>query len=246
MKKCTISLILFISILFSAAAQSADLSNELSSVFFEIDRFSRHKDTFVNTDSKIFNAAYSSALPAGCIYKIKALQNNREVIVQIEYHPGNLQTNTIYLSDDAYNFLKMEDSSLEQNTNVQLSFLGWWNEKAQSDFLNIQSLVVEPEDSCREIVRNGLDKYYIQLGAFQFYQNSFGQITNLLPYLQVRPNFYMRKTTSKTSGEDVFRVLAGPYSHDDAVRITAFINSFSKNSVMLKSSTEAIKGDKKK
>lgn len=245
MKKCTF-LILFISILFSVAAQSGDITNELSSVFFEIDKFSRHKDTFVNTDSKVFNAAYSSALPAGCIYKIKSLQNNREVIVQIEYHPGNLHNNTIYISDEAYNFLRIENSSLEENMNVQLSFLGWWNEKAQSDFLNIQSLIVEPEDSCREIVQNGLDKYYIQLGAFEFYQNSFGRITNLLPYLQVRPNFYMTKTKSKTSNEDVFRVLAGPYTHEDAVRITNFINSFSKDSVMLKSSTAAIKGDKKK
>ncbi|MEE1290422.1 MAG: hypothetical protein UHW86_05260 [Spirochaetota bacterium] len=244
MKKCIISLILLTSI-FAATAETADTLNELSSVVFEIDKFSRHKDTFANTDSKVFNAAYSSALPAGCIYKIKSSQNNREVIVQIEYHPGNLQSDTIYLSDDAYNFLKIEESSLEQ-TNVQLSFLGWWNEKAQSDFLNIQSLVVEPQDSRHEIVRNGMDKYYLQLGAFEFYQNSFSRITNLLPYLQVRPNFYMTKTPSKTTEEDVFRVLAGPYSHEDAVRIADFINSFSKDSVMLKSSTQAIKGDKKK
>ena len=56
----------------------------------------------------------------------------------------------------------------------------------------------------------------------------------------------MTKTKSKTSSEDVFRVLAGPYTHEDAVRITNFINSFSKDSVILKSSTAAIKGDKKK
>lgn len=246
MKKYTASLIFFISVLFAATAQTTDVPNELSSVLFKIDKTSRHKATFANTNSNVFNAAYSSTLPAGCIYKVKAQQNNREVIVQIEYHPGNLQTNTVYLSDDAYNFLTIEDSSLEHDMNVQLSFLGWWNEKAQSDFLNIQSLVVEPKDSCREIIQNGLDKYYIQLGAFQFYQNSFGRITSLLPYLQVRPNFYMTKTESQASGEDVFRVLAGPYSHDDAVRISGFINSFSKDSVMLKSSTDAIKGDKKK
>ena len=246
MKKCIISFILFISALFTSFAQSADVSNELSAIPFKIDRISKHKDTFVNTDSKVFNAAYSSALPAGCIYKIKSLQNFREVIVQIEFHPGKLQGDTVYLGDDAYNFLKNDESTLEKDMNVQLSFLGWWNEKAQSDFLNIQSLVVEPKDSCREIVQNGLDKYYIQLGAFQFYQNSFGHITNLLPYLQVRPNFYMTKTTSANTGEDVFRVLAGPYSHEDAVRISGFINSFSKEPVILKSSTDAIKGDKKK
>ncbi|MCH5150058.1 MAG: hypothetical protein J1G30_05255 [Spirochaetales bacterium] len=246
MKKHTASLIFFISALFAATAQSADIPNELSSVLFKIDKISRHQTAFANTKSNVFNAAYSSALPAGCIYKIKTQQNNREVIVQIEYHPKNLQNNTVYLSDDVYNFLTLEDSSFESDMNVQLSFVGWCNEKAQSDFLNIQSLVVEPKDSRREIIQNGLDKYYIQLGAFQFYQNSFGLITSLLPYLQVRPNFYITKTSAQTSCEDVFKVLAGPYSHDDAVRISGFINSFSKDSVMLKSSTDAIKGDKKK
>lgn len=245
MKKYIASLIFFISVLFAVSAQSANIPNELSSVLFKIDKTSRHKAVFT-TSSNVFNAAYSSALPVGCIYKIKAQQNNREVIVQIEHHPENLQNDTVYLSDDAYNFLTLEKSSLEQSMNVQLSFLGWCNERAQSDFLNIQSLVVEPKDSRREIIQNGLDKYYIQLGAFEFYQNSFGLITNLLPYLQIRPNFYITKTVSRTSHEDVFRVLAGPYSYDDAVRISGFINSFSKDSVMLKSSTGAIKGDKKK
>lgn len=246
MKKYTASLIFFISVLFTTVAQSADIPNELSSVPFKIDKISRHQAAFTNTNSNVFNAAYSSALPVGCIYKIKSSQNNHEVIVQIEYYPSNLPNNTIYISDAAYDFLAIEQSSLECNINVQVSFLGWQSEKAQSDFLNIQSLVVEPKDSIREIIQNGLDKYYIQLGAFQFYQNSFGRITNLLPYLQVQPNFYMMKTESKTSGEDIFRVLAGPYSHDDAVRISGFINSLSKDPVMLKSSTDAIKGDKKK
>ena len=56
----------------------------------------------------------------------------------------------------------------------------------------------------------------------------------------------MTKTSSATTGEDVFRVLAGPYSHEDAVRISGVINSFLKEPVILKSSTAAIKGDKKK
>lgn len=246
MKKYIASLLFFASALFAAVAQSAYIPNELSSVLFKIDKTSRHRAVFANTSSNVFNAAYSSALPAGCVYKMKSQQNNREVIVQIEHHPENLQNNTVYLSDDAYDFLTLENSALEYDMNVQLSFLGWCNEEAQSDFLNIQSLVVEPKDSCREIVQNGLDKYYIQLGAFQFYQNSFGLITNLLPYLQVRPNFYITKTVSQVSNEDIFRVLAGPYSHDDAVRISGFVNSFLKDSVLLKSSTDAIKGDKKK
>lgn len=221
---------------------------KLPLIEFKIARVKDSTQIQEKKEKRIFNAAYSSVLPPNCIYRIQSKQNEREAIIQIVYNLSSVPEDTIYLSEEMYDFLIHNTSESEENRKIKLTFLGWGNkETTETDFLNLQSLIITPEASRSKIVQNGLDKYYIQLGAFRFYQNSYLKIMKLLPYLELRPNFYMVKTGG-TQNEtlDSYRVLAGPYSYEDAFKITEAINHVSEEPVLLRDSKTILKEGKKK
>lgn len=236
MKK-TILLLLFV----ATFLNSQDI--DISKIKFKIDKTSSYKKTFTNIRTDIFNISYSSVLPVNGIYKVVCISNNREAIIQIGYSMTTTAADTIYMTDILYSFFTDNDPGFSGQADVKLTFLGWSQATAgDNDFLNIQSLIVSPDNADATIRENGKDKFYIQLGSFGFYQNSYPKITQLLPYLELKPNFYMMEFNDK--GSKVYRVLAGPYTRDDALKITKLINAESNDKVFIKQGESIIKQDK--
>jgi hypothetical protein len=122
--------------------------------------------------------------------------------------------------------------------------LAWNREGEEASNLDIFNLIVKPEDSVNEMSKNNSDSYYIQLGAFSYYQNSYPVIVSLLPLLNVLPKFYMIK--SGDSDSNMFKVLAGPYNLDKAREIAKNINMSKKASVFIFSGKNIIKDNEKK
>lgn len=190
-----------------------------------------------------FNIAYSPFLPAGGIYSIIDTITGKEAIVQIGFAEVDKSPYTIYLPEYIYNFFSSSYDKEIDKLNLKIKFLAWNREGEESNSFNIYSLIVKPEDTKKEISKNGEDLYYIQLGAFSYYQNSYPVIYKLLPSLEVVPKFYMVKKVVETKDKsvEIYRVLAGPYSFDSAKEITKNINSGKKATVFMHSSESVLK-----
>jgi len=176
-------------------------------------------------ESANFNITYSSILPYNGIYKVVDVATKKEAIIQVGYVMKKLPPSTLYLSETMYDFFA--ESEEVKELELQVKFLGWSTKDGEeTDFLDIKSLVVKPSNSENAIIANGTDKYYLQLGSYSYYQNSYPKITEMLPYLEIRPNFFMIKKKVMINDEEktVFRVLAGPYTKENAAAIAVNIN----------------------
>ena len=184
-----------------------------------------------------YNVVYSSILPDGAIYSIFDDTTGTEALVQVGYSRLDVKPNVILMPDRLYNFFSSKYEKKVEKISLSIKFLGWNKPNEESAFLNIESLIVDPNKSIDEIKKNKNDKYYIQLGSYHYYQNSFPRIVELLPTLEVKPKFYMIKRLLSRDGEnvEVYRVLAGPYTLEDARSISERVNSKYKNSVFLQS-----------
>lgn len=192
---------------------------------------SEHKNEIVVSKTN-FNIAYSPILPAGAIYSIKNSKTDKEAIIQIAHTPINLSPVIIYLSHEMYSFLNGDS---ENELQLKLKFLAWNKEDEGSAYLNLQSLIVEPEESYQEIKNNGTDTYYIQLGAFTYYQNSYPIIENMMPMLRIIPHFYFVENKLEDSDKNIYQILAGPYSVDTARKIAKKINKSTGETVFIQS-----------
>lgn len=237
MKKIILTVVLFI---FTVGLYSQEVN--ISDIKFKMLKTSSFRSTFENIRRDVYNLSYSSILPVNGIYKVRCTSTAKEAIIQIGYSMTNTPPDTLYISDDLFGFFT--DGGKGSSPEVRLTFLGWSETaaKPENDFLNIQSLVIPPEKVYSKVTENGEDKFYIQLGSFSFYQNSYPKITQLLPYLELKPNFFMVEYKEKDN--KVYRVLAGPYSREDAIKITRTINSNTKEPVYLQSGATIIKQDK--
>ncbi len=217
----------------------------ISNIKFQVEKISAYTSTFINVRTDVYNIAYSSILPDNGIYKIVSLSNNREAIIQIAYSMTSTPPEKLYITDNLYSFFGSNDPAVTGKIETKLVFLGWsnTNSDAENDFLNIQNMVVPPENAMSQLTTNGGEKFYIQLGSFSYYQNSYPKITQLLPYLELRPSFFMVEH-SEASKNKVYRVLAGPYSREDAIKISRTINSKVKEPVYLKTGESIIKQGK--
>ncbi|HOJ63680.1 MAG TPA: SPOR domain-containing protein [Spirochaetota bacterium] len=224
----------------------------LNSLEFDISKVSfigiNIKTSNIKIESKTeenqrYNVAYSSFLPEGGIYYIVDKITGVEAIIQIGYSVIEDSPYKIFLPDRIFNFFASKYDKPVDNISLSLKFLGWNRDNEESIFLDVQSLIVEPEKSLDGIKKNGDDKFYIQIGSFSFYQNALPKITDLLSMLELRPKFYLIKKEIIVNGEkkNVYRVLAGPYTESMAKEISERINSKKEKSVIIQKAKNILK-----
>ena len=244
MKKIVFKFI-FLNLLYILFSQDIDIQK----VDFVGVNVANHLDKFDDSERTIkYNLAYSAILPAGGVYNVTDPITGKEALVQVGYSIVNQSPYIIYLSQEMFNFFISTYDKKPNTIKLTIKFLGWNKTGEESQYLDLQSLVVEPDKSLKEITKNGNDKYYIQLGAYSYHQNAFPGITEMLPFLEVRPHFYLIKKDLKKDkdGKTVYRVMAGPYNLDDAKRITGVLNSIKKKSLFIQSMSNIIKEEKVK
>ncbi len=203
---------------------------------------SKYKDEAKELEQK-FNIAYSPLLPADGVYVITDAQTGKQAVVQVGYAEVDKSPYALYLPESIFNFFLKGYEKPVDRIKLKVKFLAWNKEGEEANDLNLFNLVIKPENALAEISKNGLNNYYIQLGAFSYYQNSYPVIISLLPLLDVLPKFYMVKSGVENS--NMFRVLAGPYSLDKAREIARNINLTKKGAVFIHSGENIIEGKNK-
>ncbi len=172
-----------------------------------------------------YNIAYSAILPSGAVYIIEDTVTGKEAIVEIA--ATSIDTKSpyvIYLTDKQFQFFT---STYEKNVDfltLSLKFLGW-NKKG--DTYSRKPKIVTPERSGEQILKNGANSSYIQIGSFSYYQNGYPMIVELIEALSIEPNFYVIK--SKVKDSYIYKIVAGPYSKSDADAIMSNSNLKERN-----------------
>lgn len=190
-----------------------------------------------------YNIVYSPFLPAGAIYSIKDIKTGKEAVIQIGNSQVDQSPYILYLPEYLFDFFSKNQAEKPEKISLKIKFLAWNKDNVKSAHLNILSLIVNEYNSYEQVMQNGSDKYYIQLGAFTYYQNSYPIIEDMIPYLKIIPSFYIFKKELKIENEDkiIYRILAGPYSSEQEARTIANnINTKKKTNVIVHS-TESIK-----
>ncbi len=194
-----------------------------------------------------YNIAYSPILPAGGIYSAIDDSTGKEAIIQIGYAKVDESPYTIYMPEHIFNFFSQGYKDKTDKIKVKLKFLAWNKDEEEGIGLNLTDLIVMPDDSLSAINKIGKEKYFIQLGAFSYYQNSYDLINNLFPMMQVTPKFFIIKIEVKTGNETnvIYKILAGPYSMESAQEISQKINSSKKAKVYINSGETILKESEK-
>ena len=234
-------LIIYIFSLFCFLISSQEL--DIQKIDFSGVNCTNYKEKFdFSEQSSKFNVAFSSILPAGGIYSVTDNTTGKEAIIEIGYTIVNQSPYTIYLPEYLFNYYISTYEKKPEKLNLHIKFLGWNKPGAESLYLDVQSLLVEPNNSISEIKKNGKDKVYLQLGTYSFQQNAFPAITEMLPYLELRPHFYLIKI-ELTKDKSAYRILAGPYTDSEAKRITEELNSNKKTSIFIQKYESIIKSE---
>jgi len=172
-----------------------------------------------------YNIVYSSFLPAGGIYSALDKVTGKEAIIQIGLAKVNKSPYTLYMPEAMFNFFAVSGDKKADNVNLELTFLGWHKNSEEALFLDILNFIVEPDASIKEITDNGLDKNYIQIGAFNFYQNAYPQIVKVIPLFKIIPRFYLLKAGENVDKDtNIYRILAGPFTLEEARALVKEIN----------------------
>ena len=190
-----------------------------------------------------YNIVYSPFLPSGAIYSIKDIKTGKEAVIQIGNSQVDQSPYILYLPGYLYNFFSKYQVEKTEKISLKIKFLAWNKDSVKSAHLNILSLIVNEYNSYEQVMQNGSDKYYIQLGAFTYYQNAYPIIEEMIPYLKIIPSFYIFKKELKIENANkiIFRILAGPYSSEQEARtIAKNINVKMKTNVVVHSA-ESIK-----
>jgi len=242
MKKIII-LIFIISCCFYIFTQEKNVTNLNDVVFEGTNIESSSYSANINEANNNYCIVYSPVLPSGAIYSIKDRKTGKEAVVQI----GNAQVDkspyVLYLPGYLFNFFSKFHSEKTEKISLKIKFLAWNKGDEQSSYLNLLSLVVNEYNSFNEVSKNGLDKHYIQLGAFSFFQNSYPIIEDMMPFLKIVPKFYIfkKEVTIKNEPKVIYRILAGPYSsQEEAKEIANNINLNKKINVVIYSAESII------
>ncbi len=190
-----------------------------------------------------YSVVYSPLLPTGAIYSIKDISTGKEAIVQIGYLQVDNSPYALYIPEYLFNFFSKFYKEKKEKIEFKIKFLAWNKIGEESIYLNLLSLIVNENNSLNEVNKNGANKNYIQLGAFSYYQNSYPVIEEMIPYLKIIPRFYIfkKETTLNNEKKIVYRLLAGPYSLEEAREITNNINSQKKANVIIHTTETIIK-----
>lgn len=194
-------------------------------------------------ESISYNLVFSPLLPTGAVYLISDETTKKEAIIQIGHTQVDKSPYSLYMTEELFNFFVKAHENSAEALSMKVKFLGWNKKGEESSFLNLLNLMVKEENSLYEITSNGLDKYYMQIGAFSYYQNSYPVIIDVMPFLDALPKFYVLKKDTVINGENksLYRILVGPYLLEEARRISSLINSKKNSSVFLHSGESIIR-----
>lgn len=239
MKKIIIPILIFFS--FTIFSQNNIL--DIDKISFE--GFNLSQSTYKAEEKEIennYSVIYSPFLPTGAIYSIKDKNTGKEAIVQIGYLQVDDSPYALYIPEYLFEFFSKFYKEKKEKIEFTIKFLAWNKTGEESRYLNLLSLVVNENNSLDEVNKNGSNKNYIQLGAFSYYQNSYPVIEEMIPYLKIIPRFYIFKKEITLNNEKkiIYRLLAGPYSLEEAREIANKINSQKKTTVVIIHSTETI------
>ena len=189
-----------------------------------------------------YNLVFSPLLPTDAIYLITDETTKKEAIIQIGHTQVDKSPYYLYMPTELFNFFSKVYENPVETLSIKVKFLGWNKKGEESSFLNLHNLIVKEENSLYEITNNGLDKYYIQIGAFSYYQNAYPVIIDVMPLLDALPKFYILKKDVNINGENksLYRILVGPYQLEEARRISKLINAKKNASVFLHSAESII------
>lgn len=240
MKKIIISILLFLSFCLFPQNNILDIDN----ISFE--GFNLSQSIYKSEKKEIennYNVIYSPFLPAGAIYSIKDKNTGKEAIVQIGHLQVDNSPYSLYIPEYLFNFFLKFYKEKKEKIEFKIKFLAWNKAGEESRYLNLLSLVVNENNSLNEVNKNGANKNYIQLGAFTYYQNSYPVIEEMIPYLKIIPRFYIfkKETTLNNEKKVIYRLLAGPYSLEEAKEIANKINSQKKTTVVIHTTETIIK-----
>ncbi len=212
--------------IFTGILYPLDKMNKLSSITFEAVNSAVSELKIEDGELKNkYNIAYSSFLPAGGIYSALDKATGKEAIIQIGLAKVNKSPYTLYMPEAMFNFFAVSGDKKADKVNLELTFLGWHKNSEEALYLDIMNFIVEPEASIKEITDNGLEKNYIQIGAFNFYQNAYPQIVKVIPLFKIIPRFYLLKAGENVDKDtNIYRILAGPFTLDEARALVKEIN----------------------
>lgn len=203
-----------------------DKTNKLSNITFEAVNAAVSEVKIEDDELKNkYNIAYSSFLPAGGIYSALDKTTGKEAVIQIGLAKVDKSPYTLYMPEAMFNFFAISGDKKSDKVSLELTFLGWHKNSAEALYLDIMNFIVEPEASKKEIADNGLEKNYIQIGAFNFYQNAYPQVVKVIPLFKIIPRFYLLKAGENVDKDtNIYRILAGPFSLEDARKLVKEIN----------------------
>lgn len=200
-----------------------------------------YKSEFKEAENN-YNIVYSPFLPAGAIYSIKDIKTEKEAVIQIGTSQVNKSPYILYLPEYLFNFFSKFQTEKTEIIKLKIKFLAWNKDSVKSTHLNILSLIVNEYNSYDQVTLNGKDKYYIQIGAFTYYQNSYPIIEDMIPYLKIIPSFYIfkKELMIKDESKTIYRILAGPYSSEQEARTIANNINKKKNTNVVVHSAESV------
>ena len=235
-----------IMVLCAALAANAAEFNISSLVFVASDFTKCETDMGLPAESQNYSLVYSSILPEGGVYVATDYITGAEAIVQIGYSRLETAPDKLLMSPKLYEHFSSKYDKEIDTVALKMKFIGWNKNDSDMASLSLDRLIVTPNISYEEINKIDDDKYYIQLGSYHFYQNSYPRIIELLPILDTYPKFYiLKKTMSKNEKLiDVYRVLSGPFDYEDAKKLADDINSKSNAKVFIQSQKKIKNEDK--
>lgn len=227
------------------AVNAADFN--ISSLVFVASDFTKcETDMSLPAESQNYSLVYSSILPEGGVYVATDYITGAEAIVQIGYSRLEAAPDKIFMPTSLYTHFSSKYDKEVDTVALKMKFIGWNKNDSDMASLSLDRLIVTPNISYEEINKIDDDKYYIQLGSYHFYQNSYPRIIELLPILDTYPKFYiLKKTMSKNEKLiDVYRVLSGPFDYEEAKKLADDINSKSSSKVFIQSQKKIKNEDK--
>ncbi|MBP5706433.1 MAG: hypothetical protein J6W76_04035, partial [Spirochaetales bacterium] len=154
------------------AANAVDFN--ISSLVFVASDFTKcETDMGLPAESQNYSLVYSSILPEGGVYVATDYITGAEAIVQIGYSRLETSPNKLFMSPKLYEHFCSKYDQTVDTVALKMKFIGWNKSDTDMASLSLDRLIVTPNISYEEINKIDDDKYYIQLGSYHFYQNSY-------------------------------------------------------------------------
>ena len=174
------------------------------------------------------NMAYHPFLPEGAIYMIKNPENAKTALIEIVHGFAENDAKNIYLSNSLFNFLK--NPATDQNSiPLSLEFISLNNIHKKSAATDVSGYILSESKSKELIQTSKPSSYFVQIGAFAHFENAQTVVKNILPFLDITPQFLT--VLAIVNGKRLYRILMGPYETQEANAIKTEINTILKRNI---------------